>query len=326
VPYEESAPAPLAALPSDFAKPVSPLDEQGVTSKLCIALTKKNEGALYYGSQVENVGWQVPYEKSAPPPPTALPSDFAKPVSSLDEQGVTSKLCIALTKKNENALYYGRQVKNKGWKTSQPSGKMRHGGGKRFIALKPSDEIDIHSTLSTVLDKGGWRETTVYGGCVNHPSETEFAGGLTCAVLMSFENAEARDVAMEGAEFDVKAERDPRPVRLDYEPTVVKEGAVQYPALHHIFFAKFTEDAPMDELIAGYSGLTDIIPEMKSFEYAKLEPEKCGGYEYLFMTVFEDAADRDAYLEHPDHQAFGSKIISHTEKIVVIDFFEEDAN
>merc|ERR1712062_394285 len=106
----------------------------------------------------------------------------------------------------------------------------KQGGAKRLVVMTPEDPKNIHTTLSKVLDKGGWRDSTVYGSTKNKPSESEASHGLTHAVLMSFENAAARKEAMDAAEFNLAVSHHPRPMRFDYEPTVVKQGAVGYPA------------------------------------------------------------------------------------------------
>ena len=94
--------------------------------------------------------------------------------------------------------------------------------------------------------------------------------------------------------------------------------------LRHLFFARFKPGAPVAELIAGYAGLPAAIKEMRAFEWGRLRDDaRTEGYTHIFMTTFDDAAGRDAYLAHPAHDAFAAHIFAHIEKLVVFDFVDE---
>jgi hypothetical protein len=41
------------------------------------------------------------------------------------------------------------------------------------------------------------------------------------------------------------------------------------------------------------------------------------------MTTFDDAAGRNAYLAHPDHDAFAAKIFAFIDKLIVMDFIDD---
>jgi hypothetical protein len=72
--------------------------------------------------------------------------------------------------------------------------------------------------------------------------------------------------------------------------------------------------------------LRDRIPGMTGFEVGpNVSPEGLArGYTDGFVVTFADAAARDAYLVHPDHQAIGGRIVAAAEGglegVLVFDF------
>ena len=80
-------------------------------------------------------------------------------------------------------------------------------------------------------------------------------------------------------------------------------------------------------LIEGYSKLPALIPEMRKFEWGPvanglLDEPMARGFEYAFLTTFEHAQGRDAYLHHPEHAAFAGLLFPHIADIVVFDFVQ----
>jgi hypothetical protein len=92
--------------------------------------------------------------------------------------------------------------------------------------------------------------------------------------------------------------------------------------LRHVLFARFKSGAPVDELIEGYAGLPSKIPEMRGFEWGRLQVA-AEGYEYVFTTTFCDVAGRDAYLAHPAYDKFAAKMFEWMDKLIVVDFVGE---
>lgn len=62
----------------------------------------------------------------------------------------------------------------------------------------------------------------------------------------------------------------------------------------------------------------------QAFEWGTLEPTCPGaidGYTHIFMTTFENAAGRDAYLAHPEHERFAAVIRAGLERVIIMDFW-----
>merc|ERR1712195_456634 len=160
--------------------------------------------------------------------------------------------------------------------------------------------------------------------CANAQREVDLCGPFTHALLSTF--ASDAEAQQQQAVKGLSDQRRP-PIVLHYEPVVVLAAEEPPRCLRHVFFAKFKPGADVEALIAGYAALPEVIPEMELFEYGKLDPEASEGYEYIFMTTFENEAARDVYLAHPDHEAFAPKIFEGIDtgdvagkKIVVFDF------
>jgi hypothetical protein len=63
-------------------------------------------------------------------------------------------------------------------------------------------------------------------------------------------------------------------------------------------------------VIAGFEWGTDVSPEKKS-----------DGFTHCFFLTFRSEADRDAYLVHPDHKAFGKVLRPYLAKVLVVDYW-----
>lgn len=202
------------------------------------------------------------------------------------------------------------------------TGKLRHGGAKRLVLLTPVPEVDAREVMANVLDKGGWKDISVFGSCANHKSEGDKTQGYTQACLLSYPDMASLKKAMDNAEFDVKVERTPAPHRMDYDGlTVVKTGSCNYPALHHLNLVKFKGSA--DAIAKEYAAHVEKEDRVKMFEYAKLDGK--AGYDFIFMSVYASKGDRDAVLSKKANKDILKKIADNSEKQCVFDFFEEDA-
>ena len=83
----------------------------------------------------------------------------------------------------------------------------------------------------------------------------------------------------------------------------------------HCVFIRFRQEAGAEEKQALYdeiAGLKRVIPGIVDFKSgANVSPEGLdSGYGDGFIVTFEDSAARDAYLDHPDHQAVGEKLVA----------------
>ena len=68
------------------------------------------------------------------------------------------------------------------------------------------------------------------------------------------------------------------------------------------------------------TGQIDLI---RDYEWGtKMSPEGIAqGFTHCFLLTFASAADRDAYLVHPAHQAFVASLQPVLEKALVIDYW-----
>jgi hypothetical protein len=96
--------------------------------------------------------------------------------------------------------------------------------------------------------------------------------------------------------------------------------------LKHTVLFKFKDastDADVDMICQAFANLPNEISEIKSFEWGENNsPEGLNqGLTHCFVMGFESEADRDAYLIHPAHKAFGKKLGPHLDKVTVVDYW-----
>ncbi len=93
----------------------------------------------------------------------------------------------------------------------------------------------------------------------------------------------------------------------------------------HIGFLKFKDGTSEDEISRIFDELMDISENINGIEDYVSGPNSSpeglsDGYTHAFVMTFSDAAARDAYLPHPDHEKFKSTAIPHIDKVMVVDF------
>ncbi|GAB4108788.1 MAG: hypothetical protein Kow001_07360 [Acidobacteriota bacterium] len=98
--------------------------------------------------------------------------------------------------------------------------------------------------------------------------------------------------------------------------------------LRHVVAFKFKPDASSDQVakvVAEFRALKDKIPQIVAFETGtNVSPEGLDkGFTHAFVLTFRTAADRDAYLVHPDHQSFGKLVAPVLADVFVIDFWAD---
>jgi hypothetical protein len=96
--------------------------------------------------------------------------------------------------------------------------------------------------------------------------------------------------------------------------------------LRHIVMYKFKDGLPgaqLQEVIDAFGGLPKKIDTIVGYEAGtNVSPEgKSEGFTHVFVVTFKTAADRDAYLVHPAHQAYVQVVKDRREKVIVFDFW-----
>ncbi|MBK9138531.1 MAG: Dabb family protein [Verrucomicrobia bacterium] len=96
-------------------------------------------------------------------------------------------------------------------------------------------------------------------------------------------------------------------------------------ALVHMVSFKFKPEATpaqIKEVETAFAALKKQIPQIVSFEWGtNVSPEGLDkGFTHGFILTFKNAADRDAYLVHPDHKKFGALVGPVLADVFVVDF------
>lgn len=111
-------------------------------------------------------------------------------------------------------------------------------------------------------------------------------------------------------------------VSASCQPTTNKK------VLRHVVCFKFSPeatDSQINGLIEAFQNLPNDIPEIKAFEWGlNNSPEGLDkGMTHIFQLTFDNEADRDIYLPHPAHKAFGDAHGGIIEDLVVVDYLIE---
>ena len=77
-----------------------------------------------------------------------------------------------------------------------------------------------------------------------------------------------------------------------------------------------------DKVVTEFAALKSKIAVVEALEWGTdVSPEGLGkGYTHCWIASFKNAADRDAYLVHPDHKAFVAILKPILDDALVIDF------
>lgn len=113
---------------------------------------------------------------------------------------------------------------------------------------------------------------------------------------------------------------------LTQTPPTVTEVAMPDSVLRHVVLFGFKETAsPADiqSVVDAFKALPSQISEIKGFEWGtNSSPEGLNqGLTHAFTLTFHSDADRDAYLPHPAHKAFGAILGPHLDKVTVVDYW-----
>jgi hypothetical protein len=107
---------------------------------------------------------------------------------------------------------------------------------------------------------------------------------------------------------------------------VLAQQAADDPVRHVVVF-KYKADATDDQIAQvtdAFRDLQNSIPGITSFEYGtNMSPEgHDDGFTHVYLVTFESAADRDAYLPHPEHEKFGALLgeLDVLDDVFVVDY------
>jgi hypothetical protein len=98
-------------------------------------------------------------------------------------------------------------------------------------------------------------------------------------------------------------------------------------AVRHVVVFRYADQATpaqIQEVTDAFADLPNRIPGIVAFEHGvNISPENLNqGFTHVYLVTFRDAAARDAYLPHPEHQAFGQLLdrLGILEEVFVIDY------
>lgn len=96
--------------------------------------------------------------------------------------------------------------------------------------------------------------------------------------------------------------------------------------LRHVVLFKFKESSSAEDIqkvVESLSALPSQIAEIKSYEWGiNNSPEGFDkGFTHCFLLTFDSEEDRDTYLPHPAHQAFGELATPHIDDVLVVDYW-----
>lgn len=99
--------------------------------------------------------------------------------------------------------------------------------------------------------------------------------------------------------------------------------------LQHVVAFKFKSSASAEDIKKvenAFRALKKSIPEIKDFQWGtNVSPEKHDkGFTHGFILSFKSEKDRDAYLVHPEHKAFGALVGPVLDDVFVIDFWAKN--
>jgi hypothetical protein len=94
--------------------------------------------------------------------------------------------------------------------------------------------------------------------------------------------------------------------------------------VYHVVLVNFKpgRDGQAQPLFNDLAALQTKLPGMLTYRYgANSSPEGLNqGFTHGFVMSFADAAARDHYLDHPDHEAVKAKYLPLVENVLVFDF------
>ncbi len=106
------------------------------------------------------------------------------------------------------------------------------------------------------------------------------------------------------------------------------ETAMEKPTsqLRHVVLFQFKDTSTAEDVAAVEAAFEELpfkISEIKGFEWGlNNSPENLNkGLTHCFFLTFDSEKDRDTYLTHPAHVAFGDVAGPHIQDVVVVDYW-----
>ena len=99
--------------------------------------------------------------------------------------------------------------------------------------------------------------------------------------------------------------------------------------LNHVVCFKFKPSVgtvDINKVEMAFKHLKQQIPEIVSLEWGTnvSKENKDKGFTHCFILTFKTDKDRDTYINHPDHKAFGKIVGPVIDDVFVIDFWAKD--
>ncbi len=96
--------------------------------------------------------------------------------------------------------------------------------------------------------------------------------------------------------------------------------------LRHVVLFKFKSGTPpgeIEKVQESFVALKSKIPQIVTLEWGlNNSPEGLDkGFTHCFFLTFRSEEDRDIYLPHPDHKAFGDLVGPILEDVLVVDYW-----
>jgi len=96
--------------------------------------------------------------------------------------------------------------------------------------------------------------------------------------------------------------------------------------LYHVVSFKFKEGTTKEQIKQVEDAFRDLkkkVKEIQSYEWGtNVSPEKHDkGFTHAFILSFKSDKDRDTYLNHPEHKAFGKIVGPVLADVFVVDFW-----
>ena len=214
------------------------------------------------------------------------------------------------------------------------SGKLLfHVVSVKFKETATKEQItEVENAFAALRDKVPGVVTLSWG--TNSSPEARNKGFTHCFVL-TFASEAARDVYLAHAEHKAfgklfgPVKDDVMVIDFWNHPPAAGGGigfASPVPVtLFHVVSLKFKEAATKEqigEVEKAFAALKDKIPNVVHLDWGtdiSLE-HKNKGYTHCFVLRFPTDADRDNYIAHPDHKAFGKLLGPVLDDVTVIDF------
>ena len=106
-----------------------------------------------------------------------------------------------------------------------------------------------------------------------------------------------------------------------------QEAPQPFPALlRHVVLFAFKPSATPEQIHSvedAFRALPSQIDVIHDFEWGtNVSVENAAhGFTHCFFVSFRSEDDRDTYLPHPAHKAFGAILRPHLEKVLVVDYW-----